>query len=110
MLPRGIMGVELSVVPVCLVMAVCGTIGGTINIWGRGPVAAGEVIGLCIALGGYLATVWWIAGKTSVYKIEIFISFLVGALPGFLLQVGLQKIMKKRAQAAGQGAFRPGRR
>ena len=100
MLPWGIMGIELPVLPVCIAMAICGAIGGTINIWGRGPAVAGALIGLCIALGGYGATVWWLHGKESVNKIEIFIAFMVGATPGFLLQFVVQKFLKKRAEAA----------
>lgn len=100
MLPWGIMGVDLPVLPVCIVMAVCGSIGGAINVLGRGPWLAGAAIGLCIAVGGYGATVLWIHDRKSVYKIELLIAFAIGAAPGMGLQFLLQYILRKRAKAA----------
>lgn len=99
MLPWGIMGVELPLVPVCIVMVITGAIGGFINVMGRGPAVAGAVIGACISLGGYGASAWWLHGKESVQKFELLIAFAIGVTPGFLLQFGLQKFLQKRARA-----------
>ena len=41
-------------------VAVCGIVGGIMNIYGRGPVAAGAVIGLVLSLGGFGAVFLWI--------------------------------------------------
>jgi len=38
MLPWGVMGVELPVLPTFIVLGVFGIIGGIINLWGRGPI------------------------------------------------------------------------
>lgn len=100
MLPWGIMGVELPILTTCIVVGILGMVGGAINILGRGPIIAGALIGLCIAVGGYGAVAYWLHGKLSVAKYELMIAFAIGAAPGFLLQVVIQKILQKRAKAA----------
>lgn len=100
MLPWGVMGIELPLVATFIVLGVFGIIGGIINVWGRGPIAAGAFIGVTIALGGYGAMAYWLHGKRHVYKYELVIAFAIGAVPGMLLQALLQKLLKKRRQAA----------
>jgi hypothetical protein len=93
----GIFGVQLSPTLLVTVVAIGGVVGGVLNIAGRGPIVAGAFVGLIIALGGYGAVYWWIQGRESVRKFEIMIAFVVGMAPGFLLQVALQAILRRRA-------------
>src|SRR6266850_957888 len=41
-------------------VAICGIVGGIMNIYGRGPIAAGAVVGLVLSLGGFGAVFLWI--------------------------------------------------
>jgi hypothetical protein len=93
----GAVGVEVPTMTVCIVVGVSGLVGGALNVAGRGPIVAGAIVGLFIALGGYGAVLWWIHDRKSVRKFEILIAFAVGAAPGFLLQYALQRILRKRA-------------
>jgi hypothetical protein len=95
----GMFGVQLSGTLLATVVAIGGIVGGMLNIAGRGPILAGAFVGLVMALGGYGAIYWWIQGRESVRKFEIIIAMLVGMLPGFLLQMGLQAILRKRARS-----------
>jgi hypothetical protein len=99
------------------VIAVAGIIGGIMNIYERGPIAAGAVIGLVIALGGFGALYLWLNHRQeNARKIELMIAFGVGAIPGFLLQFIIQKMLAARAEQAAPkkrpagkpGAPRPG--
>jgi hypothetical protein len=94
----GIFGVQVAPSLLLTVVAVCGVLGGVLNISGRGPVVAGAIVGLVIAVGGYGAVYWWIQGRESVRKFELIIAFVVGVIPGFLLQTLLQAYLRKRAQ------------
>jgi hypothetical protein len=94
----GTFGVQISATLIFTVVAVGGIVGGILNIAGRGPILAGAFIGLVMALGGYGVVHWWIQGRESVRKFEIMIAFVVGMLPGYLLQMGLQAILRKRAR------------
>lgn len=90
---------EVPGIIVAGIVGVCGLIGGFINIHGRGPIWAGMIVGLMMALGGYGTVYFWIAQRESVYKFEIAIAFVIGAAPGYGLQFLLQKLLKKRAAA-----------
>jgi len=94
----GIFGVQVAPSLLLTVVAVCGVLGGVLNISGRGPVLAGALVGLIIAVGGYGAVYWWIQGRESVRKFELIIAFVVGIIPGYLLQTLLQAYLRKRAQ------------
>jgi len=94
----GMFGVQLSGALLATIVAIGGVVGGMLNIAGRGPILAGAFVGLVMALGGYAAIYWWIQGRESVRKFEIIIAMLVGMLPGFLLQMGLQALLRKRAR------------
>jgi hypothetical protein len=95
----GMFGVQLSGTLLATVVAIGGVVGGMLNIAGRGPILAGAFVGLVMALGGYVAIYWWIQGRESVRKFEIIIAMVVGMLPGFLLQMGLQALLRKRARS-----------
>jgi len=95
----GMFGVEIPALILFIVVGVGGLVGGALNVAGRGPIVAGAVVGLLIALGGYGAVFWWIQGRESVYKIELGIAFALGAAPGFLLHYVIQQILKKRARS-----------
>jgi hypothetical protein len=62
----------------------------------RGPLWAGALVGLVVALGGYGAAVWWFHGRMSVYKLEAILAFGIGTVPGFLLQYLVQRLLRKR--------------
>ena len=94
----GIFGVQISPALLLTVVAIGGLLGGVLNIAGRGPVLAGAIVGLIIAVGGYGTVDWWIQGRESVRKFELMIAFVVGVIPGFLLQTLLQAYLRKRAQ------------
>jgi len=79
----GMFGIEVSGTILCVVVGVCGVVGGAINLAGRGPILAGMIIGPIIGLGGFGAALWWMQGRQSVRKIEISLAFFAGAAPGF---------------------------
>jgi hypothetical protein len=95
----GTFGVQLSGTLLVTMVAIGGVVGGILNIAGRGPILAGAFVGLVLALGGYGAVYWWMQGRETVRKFEIIIAMLVGMLPGFLLQMGLQALLRKRARS-----------
>jgi hypothetical protein len=97
LISAGFLGLQIPTPVLCAVVAVAGVVGGILNIAGRGPVAAGAFVGLITALGGYATAYWWIKGRVSVYTIEATIAFIIGCVPGFLLQMVLQKILLKPA-------------
>ena len=97
----GMFGIEVSGTILCVVVGVCGVVGGAINLAGRGPILAGMIVGPIIGLGGFGAALWWMQGRQSVRKIEISLAFFAGATPGFLLQYLLQKWLKKRRDLDG---------
>jgi hypothetical protein len=101
MVSVGMFGIEVAPATLAVVVAICGLIGGAINIAGRGPLIAGAIVGLVMSLGGYLAVYWWMQGKESVRKYEVGIALIAGAIPGFLLQYLLQLMLRKRAGLAG---------
>jgi hypothetical protein len=96
MLPWMIPDLQIPLVPLVIVVVICGVVGGSINVSGRGPLWAGAICGLLMGLGGFGAVVWWLQGRESVYKIEIVLAFGVGALPGFFTQFLIQYILRKR--------------
>jgi len=99
LLSWGLFGIQVSPMILCIVVAICGVIGGVINVAGRGPVVAGAFIGLLIALGGYGAVFWWIHDRQKVRWFEVGIAFALGTVLGMLLQYGTQQFLKKRAQS-----------
>jgi uncharacterized membrane protein YphA (DoxX/SURF4 family) len=95
------LGIEVPSMILWIVVGVTGALGGALNILGRGPILAGILVGITIGFGGYAASYWWINGRHRVYTLEATIAFVIGAIPGFLLQALLQQILKKRANAGG---------
>jgi hypothetical protein len=95
----GMFGIEVPAMILFVVVAICGVVGGVLNVAGRGPIVAGALVGLCIAVGGYGAVFWWIHNREGVYTVEVGIAFAIGAAPGLLLQYVIQQILKKRARA-----------
>ena len=99
MLAADFFGVEVSPLILAVIVGICGVIGGAINIMGRGPIPAGMLVGLIMALGGFGAVYWWIRDRVTIYKFEVAIAFVIGAAPGYGLQFLFQKILLKRKQA-----------
>jgi len=96
----GTFGVKVDAGILYVIVAVCGIIGGLMNIHGRGPMIAGAIVGIVIALGGFSAQLWWLKGRESVFIVEATIAFVVGSLPGYGLQILLQQLLKKRTRSA----------
>jgi hypothetical protein len=92
----GLIPLEVPVAALFVVVAVCGAVGGVINVMGRGPLPAGALVGVVSALGGFGAVYLWISNRQSVRWFEIAIAFLVGAAPGFLLQYVLARALAAR--------------
>ncbi len=100
LLSWGILPIEVPMMILCIIVAVCGLTGGVMNLLGRGPIIAGAAIGLVIGLGGYGVTYLWIHNRQSAYKVELILAFTIGALPGIGLQYLLQRLLRKRIRAA----------
>jgi hypothetical protein len=83
-------------------VGICGIVGGLVNLWGRGPVIYGAIIGLFIGLGGYGAVYGWLQfrGDTRIFRGELALAFVIGAVPGFGLQKLFQMLHRKSTQAA----------
>lgn len=60
-------------------------LGGMIFAHGRMPAWTGLVAGALLAPGSLMAIRWWTAGRTTVFRIEIGVALLVGAVPAILL-------------------------
>lgn len=78
------------------VTAVCGAVGGGINLIGRGPVVIGALVGLAIAVGGFGAVVGWLHIRPSAFWFEIALVYFAGTLPGFGLQRALQPLVTRQ--------------
>ncbi|MEO1237363.1 MAG: hypothetical protein AAFX76_11300 [Planctomycetota bacterium] len=89
----GVIPVEVTAGVLFAVVAVCGVVGGVINILGRGPIWAGALLGLLLSAGGFGAVYLWAEGRESVRWFEVAIAFVVGAAPSFVLQLILQRVM-----------------
>ena len=95
----GIFGIEVPPTMLWIVVAVCGIVGGAINVHGRGPMLAGAIVGLLMGLGGFGAVFWWVHGRERVQKFEVAIAFLLGAAPGFGCQYFIQYLLRKKAES-----------
>ena len=96
-----IIPVTIPVPVLFAIVAICGIVGGIMNIYGRGPIAAGAVIGLVLGLGGFGAVFLWIHKRGENARwFEVALAFMVGAIPGFLLQFIIQRMLGARARAA----------
>jgi hypothetical protein len=89
----------LSFPAIVLILAVgvafFGIIGGILNIWGRGPVWAGALVGLVTTLCGFFTVSWWIRFREGdAWWIEVIVAFVLGCAPGILLQPLLQKMLR----------------
>src|SRR5688572_20663977 len=80
---------------VFIIVGIFGLIGGAVNVYGRGPEAAGAFVGMVMALGGLIACYWWMdfraARRMRIW--ELMIAFVVGAIPGFIVQFAIQRIL-----------------
>jgi hypothetical protein len=72
------------------VVIVCGVVGGALNLLGRGPLLVGAIVGLAIALGGFSAVYGWAQLRENLFWFEVVIAYVLGTMPGFLLQRALQ--------------------
>src|SRR5258705_6600018 len=96
-----IIPVAIPVPVLFAIVAICGIVGGIMNIYGRGPIAAGAVIGLVLGLGGFGAVFLWINKRGEHARwFEVALAFMVGAIPGFLLQYVIQRMLAARAESA----------
>ncbi len=102
LLESGTFGEIVSPMVLAAVVGVCGIVGGLVNLWGRGPVVYGAIIGLAIGLGGYGAVYGWLQfrGDTRIFRGELALAFVIGAAPGIGLQKLFQMLHNRKAQAA----------
>ena len=95
---RGVFGIEVPGIILWTAVIICGIVGGMLNlIGGRGPIWAGILIGVTIALGAYGLMSFWIASRDRVRGYECTIAFFLGSLPGMFLQKLLQKLTMGKA-------------
>jgi hypothetical protein len=82
-----------------VIVGVFGVTGGMINVWGRGPIWAGACVGLITSLSGFFTVTWWIHYRQGdAWWIEVVIGFVLGCLPGILVQYLLQKLVLKTSR------------
>ncbi len=81
------------------VVAVCGFVGGMMNIAGRGPIWTGMLYGPATGVGGFLVAYLWIRNRESVYWWQLTLAYIIGAMPGVLLQWLLMKFFCKKPSA-----------
>lgn len=62
---------------------------GALFVHRRAPHHVGVIGGVLCAPGALLAITFWTHGRTSVWRLEIAIAFLIGALPGALVYMWL---------------------
>jgi uncharacterized membrane protein YccC len=102
--------VEIPVLVLVVVVAVCGLVGGAINMYDRGPLVAGAALGLVMALGGFAAVYFWIQGRQRVRGFEVAIAFLIGIAPGFAFQFFIKRLIASRAEEKRQAKIRKRKR
>lgn len=90
----------LSITPIIVflacVVAVFGIIGGILNVFRRGPVWAGAIVGSITSVAGFLAASWWISFRNGdAWVFEAVIAFVIGCMPGFIVQHLLQKLVRR---------------
>ena len=66
------------------ISALGSALSGALFVHRRAPYYVGALGGVLIAPGALLAISWWVGGRTSVFRIEVAIAFLIGAAPGAL--------------------------
>ena len=108
LLLAGFVPIEVPASLLFIVIGLCGVAGGILNMLGRGPIWIGMITGPMLALGGFGAVYFWIQGRESVRKFELLIAFIVGAVPGSLLQTLLAKVTGAKPKEA--APVRPGSR
>lgn len=96
----GVFQVDVPMAPLLAVIAVCGVAGGIVNILGRGPLPAGAIVGPVMALGAFGAVCWWGQERERLWIVEIMIAMMIGTIPGFALQFGIQQVIKRRRDGA----------
>jgi len=106
----GIIPIKIPILILIVVVVVCGLVGGAMNMYDRGPIAAGAAIGLVMALGGFASVYLWLQGRESVRRFEIAIAFLIGIAPGFLLQFFIQRVIASRAKERRRAKIRKRKR
>jgi len=95
------LSIPILIMILSAVVAVFGIIGGIINVWGRGPVWAGACVGMVTSLCGFFGVSLWIHFREgNAWWIEVIIAFVVGCMPGILVQYLLQKLIRKVSGAA----------
>lgn len=95
----GVLQNDVPITVLFVAVAIGGLAGGAVYLIGRGPLAAGAIIGLAIAVGGFGAAYWWSQIRNSPSAYEVALVTFVGTLPGFLLQRILQRMFAKQSDA-----------
>ena len=88
----GTIPIQIPISILLAFIAVCGIVGGAINILERGPLIAGAVAGMTMAVGSFISIFLWILWRGEPYMIELFFPAVLGAIPGSAMQMGLARI------------------
>jgi hypothetical protein len=74
-------------IPLTLALAIVGgAVGGAMNLYGRGSIALGALIGAICSLGGFGAVYLWLNYRFKPHWFELTLAFLIGIAPGGWLQ------------------------
>ena len=100
-LVAGVIPFNVPVPLLLIVVVICGLVGGTLNLVGRGPLVLGTIMGLVLTLGGFSAVYAWTQVRQGVFwhELEVAAAFFIGTIPGFLLQRLFQHMVAGRTKA-----------
>jgi len=96
----GILPIAIPTGVVFAIVGICGLVGGGLNVHERAPLWGGALAGLVATLGGLGTLYWWMGGRESVFFLEVTLAFVLGALPGYLLQYVLARLLVRKKQPA----------
>jgi hypothetical protein len=93
-----VFSIPVVMLVIAAIVAVFGIVGGILNVYGRGPVWCGAIVGIVTSVGGFFTVAWWLHfRKGEGWWIEVIIAFVIGCLPGILVQYLLQKVVRRNA-------------
>jgi len=88
--------------PILLLIATLGGAVGGALLMPRGRAVlhlVGFVCGAIGGAGGFGLAAWWVADRSSIYKAELMLAGLIGALPGVILATVLHRSLSSASTA-----------